>query len=133
MDGAALNGTGSNKGHLDNHVFDLRDLDAQQYLDLSSDLDLDNAQDIATLDHLVDFLVLEVDILGPDDPAVALADVAQATLQLVQAGVAQKVQLDKAGFIHGVFVPLADEAVRHSALLNGHLLIHAIGRNDDAA
>ena len=45
-----------------------------------------------------------------DDPAVALAHVAQAAVELVKAGVAEEVELDEAGVGDGVLVPLADEA-----------------------
>src|SRR5688572_16833697 len=134
MDGAALDGAGTDEGNLDDQVVDAGDFDTKEDLDLGPALDLNHADDIATLDHGVDGLVGEVNVAhGLDLPAVTLEDIAKTTIELIQAGVAEEVELDEARVGYGVLVPLTDVATLHRGLLDGRLLVHAISGDDDAA
>src|SRR5688500_11201050 len=86
------------------------------------------------MDHGVDRLFGQVDVAHQLYlPAVALVDVAQAAVELIQAGVPEEVELDETGVRYGVLVPLADVAPGHCRSLDGYLLVHAVGGNDDAA
>src|SRR3972149_4806283 len=110
VDGAALDWTGTDQRHLDDQVLDARHLDAEQHLNLGPALNLDDAQDVGALDHRVDLWVSEVDLVRPDDAPMTLLYVAQAAVQLVEARVAQQVELDEAGVRDRVLVPLTDVA-----------------------
>src|SRR5688500_8269113 len=113
MNSATLDRSRPDQRHLNDQVFDAGNLDAQQHLDLGPALDLDDSQHVATLDHLVDTLVRQVNVLRLDNATVAFLNVAQTPVKLVEARIAQEVELDEAGVRHGVFVPLADVAPVH--------------------
>src|SRR3989304_2708164 len=85
------------------------------------------------LDHRVDLWVSEVDLIGPDDAPITLLYVTQAAVQLVEARVAQQVELDEAGVRDRVLVPLTDVGAGHRRRLDRHLLIDAGAGGDDAA
>src|SRR3990170_1353172 len=133
VDGAALDWTGTDQRHLDDQVLDACHLDAEQHLNLGPALNLDDAQDVGALDHRVDLWVSEVDLLRPDDAPMTLLYVTQAAVQLVEARVAQQVELDEAGVRDRVLVPLTDVAAGHRRRFDRHLLIDAGAGDDDAA
>src|SRR5215204_5435696 len=78
---ATLDRPRPDQSYLDYQVLDLRNPDAQQDLDLGAALNLDDAQYITALDHGVDALIVQLDVLGwYDNAAVALTHVTQAAV-----------------------------------------------------
>ena len=133
IDGAALDRAGPDQRDLDHQVFDRIDLQPQDRLELRATLDLDDAQDVAAPDHLVDLWVVERDADRVDAAAVPLFDQAERVIEMPQAGVAQEVHLDEARVRHRVLVPLADVASLHRCGLHGYLFDDRCAGDDHAA
>ena len=120
-------------GDLLRQLFQGARLRARQELYLGAALDLEDADGVAGADHVVDGGVGEVDAAEVDAVAAALGDDVDALFDEREHAQRQEVDLDHAGVVDGVLVPLADVAAGHAAPFDGHELGDGLGGDDHAA
>ena len=116
----ALDGPGPHDRHLDHQVVELLGLEPRQHAALRPALDLEHADRLGALDHLVGGLVLGRDVLDLEGTSLALADEVQRLADRRQHAQPQHVDLEQPDRVEVVLVPLDHRAVRHRRVLHRH-------------
>ena len=119
----ALDGPGSDEGHLHHQVVEGAGLEAGQRGHLGPALDLEHPDRVGPAQHVVD-LVLLGDVGQVDLHAVGVADQVDGVVQGAEHAQAQQVELDQAHRRAVVLVPLQDGAVLHAGPLHRAHLDH---------
>ena len=124
---------GAHRGDLVGHLDQVAGPDAGDGLHLGRRLDLEYADGVGPVQGAVDVPVLEVDAREVDVPAGALFDELQGLLHLGEGSQGEEVDLDEAGVVDAVLVPVADVAAVDGAGLRGDDVDQRRGADDHAA
>ncbi len=136
VDHPALDRPGADNRDLDDQVVEAPGLEAGEHGHLRPRLDLEDAEGVGVLDHVVDGGVLAV--LGEDTrDAQALAAVALDELERLadarEHAQAEDIDLEHAHGVDVVLVPLDDGAVLHRGVLDGDEVAERRVGDDEAA
>ena len=124
---------GADDGDLDDEIVEDAGLRLEHSLDLGAAFDLEGADRVADADHLEDGLVLQVDPAQVRDRIAGGRDQVHTFLDQREHPEGEEVDLDEAGVVAGVLVPLAEVAVLHRGRLDRHQAGDRLGGDDHAA
>ena len=127
MHHAALDRPRAHDRHFDHQVVVIRRFQPRQHRHLRARLDLEHADGVGVLDHLVDRRILDRDVLHPH-----AAEVERAADRREHAE-RKHVDLQQAERLEVVLVPLDHGARGHRGVLHRHQLGHGSARDHEAA
>ena len=135
-------GTGPDDGHLDRQLFQISGLNPGQHLDLGPALHLEDPHRVAGADPVVEHLVVEVDAgevggtihhrLASRSRYASFRDEIHRLLHQGEHPQGQEVDLDEAGVVARVLVPLAQHPPLPGGGLQGNQLHQGAGGDDHA-
>ncbi len=115
--GAAHDRAGAHDCDLDREILEAARPGATEHLDLRAALDLEQPHGIAAADAVVDRGIVEIDAREIRRPPLPRGHELHALLHQRQHSERQEVNLDEAGVVAGILVPLTHDPVLHGGAL----------------
>ena len=120
MHHVALDGAGTDDGHLDHQVVEIARLESGQHAHLGAAFDLEDADGIAPAQHIVYRRVFGRQGGQGQRPAVVASDQLKGLADAGQHAQAQYVHLEDAERIQVILVPFDNRALGHGGVADGH-------------
>src|SRR5579883_2052416 len=133
MNHIALDGTRADDRHLDHEIEELPGLQSRQHAHLCTALDLEHADRIGMLQHLVDFRLLLRHGVDHIAPAIVTIDQIEGAANAAQHAEPENIDLQDIERIEIVLVPFDDSTVLHRRILDRDQFLERPARDDEAA